>query len=95
MRASEDTQIGRKEADCSDCHCRCEIPANDVHVDFGARQGGQQDRPKACEVIDPLCQFKVDEIAGHRADDDLEQRDGNRDPRLHRRRDQREPDPQR
>ena len=95
MRPGEYAEIGRKETDSSDRHCRSEMPPNDLCIDLGAGKKGQQDRPEPGEVVDPGCQGEVDEIAGDRADDDLEQSHRDRDPGLQRSGDQRKPDPQR
>jgi len=70
-----------------DRHRRAEIPADDLHVDLGAGEEGQQDRPERRQIIHPWCQRQVDEIAGDRADDDLKKCDGNRNPGLQRGRD--------
>ena len=95
MRPAEDTEVRRQETDYPDRHRRSEIPANDLHIDLGAGEKGQEDRPEPREIVHPGCQGHVDEVAGDRADDDFEQSHGNRDPGLHRRGDQRQPDPQR
>src|SRR5262245_12961598 len=72
-----------------------EVASHDLHVDLGAGQEGQQDGAEAREIIDPRRQWQADGIAGNRTDNDLDQRDRQRQPDRDQRRDQRESNPQR
>ena len=63
MGKRQHPDIRGEEADDADAHRRAEVPANDVNVDLGAGEKGQQDRPKTREVVHPGCQCQIDDVA--------------------------------
>ena len=56
------------------------MPADDLRVDLGAGEEGQQDGAEAGEEVDPLGEREADRVAGDRADHDLDKRHRDRDP---------------
>jgi hypothetical protein len=94
MGEGQHAEIGREETDGADAHGRAKVAANDVHIDFGAGEKRQQDRPEPCEIVHPGREGQIDDVAGDGADNYFEQGDRNRDPALRDGSDQGKPNPQ-
>jgi hypothetical protein len=70
------------------------VLSHDARIDFRAGEKGQQNRAEAGKKIDPVGDLKADQVAGNRADDDLDQRHRDGDANRNERRQQRQSQPQ-